>query len=82
MVILLKKKPLLPCVIILENKGNTMREKLKEGSVISYGNHDGAMEATVILDEGNNEIIVDCEGHLQIWKWFFEGCECEIVKKL
>lgn len=37
--------------------------------------------ATVLADDGGDQLTVICEGYVQRWYWKFEGAECTVVSE-
>lgn len=52
------------------------RRALRAGTEIDYC----GMLATVVADSGGEQLTVKCEGHVQPWRWTFEGESCMVVK--
>jgi hypothetical protein len=53
------------------------RRPLRPGTVLDYC----GMRATVVADSGGERLDVDCEGHVQPWRWTFEGESCTVVSE-
>lgn len=55
--------------------GESKQRPLPPGSIIKYA----GFEATVIEDDGGPELVVECDGETQVWKWAMEDLKCEVV---